>query len=197
MKQIQCPSCGYTLDAQAPVCGNCGTDMRGYQVGPFKMPGATSGIPKGFIVLIALIAVGAGGFFLFGADIEEAVQSIERAFEPPEVGSDGGVIEERPRAEWRITRVRQLTTEINAGGLRCRSVQVDHEDEFISTGSCQAGNVHVQINVYLFEASLEGAGEILKETPFATVNDENWWIVTQPQTARAIHRILGGKLRIP
>jgi hypothetical protein len=146
--------------------------------------------------VIAAILVGAGYFLL--DPVRDAFEELGERFEGSgsnDAGSgpveelDGGIV-------GGYRNVRALVRALNEGGLRCRRVVVDQADAFLTTGSCQAGDTHVQINIYRQEIVLESALEVFREQPFTWVHDDGWFVVTQPPVAREVHRILGGRLRL-
>lgn len=177
-----------------PTCGNCGTDLRPYFGGPLGRPVGTS-VPGGFIRALVILGILFGaGFFLIDP-IREAVEDFEETFTGVDrVEGDAQVIEEQGIGGFR--NVRALARALNDGGLRCRSIVVDQADEYTTTGSCQAGGTHVQINIYRQPLVLRAARDTFKDGPFTWVHDDGWFVITQPQVAREVHAILGGRLRI-
>jgi hypothetical protein len=147
-------------------------------------------------VVAALVL--AGGYFLVDP-VREAFEDFDEAFE--DFGGEGegagsGVLEDGGVLGG-YRNVSALVRALNEGGLRCRKVVVDQSDQFLTTGSCQAGRTHVQINIYRRPEVLESALEIFQEGPFTWVHDGGWFVITQPRVARKVHQILGGELRRP
>jgi hypothetical protein len=98
--------------------------------------------------------------------------------------------------------VRELARELNANGFDCRQIVVDAENEYISTGSCQAHMrnssfpIHVQINIYSQPATLDFALESLKDAPFDLVYGDNWFVSSTPNVVRKVHQAIGGRLKL-
>ncbi|MEA2435150.1 MAG: hypothetical protein QOG54_2607 [Actinomycetota bacterium] len=156
------------------------------------------------IVFIVLAAVVGGGVYFAQDRIRGWIDSAEGVVRDAGDAFKPGVATPRekvlPAPGYR--GVRGLVRELNAKGLDCRQTVVDAENEYISTGSCQAHvkgasfPVHVQINIYLDPDSLIAALDIMKESPFDYVTADNWVVVTQPQVARLVKRAIGGRIRL-
>lgn len=222
---VGCPNCGFELNADAPVCGNCGQDLSSYRRWvPGRGTGFNGPSPKIILILLAL-GIAGGTIYAVRDEIGDVVSDARGAFdsedsdefevpdievpdfeapdfelpEIPDIPDISQPIEDGLDFEPTegFAGVAPIVRSLRSGGMACGQMNIDYEDEYISTGSCQASGTHVQINVYLFPASLDSANQLLKQGPFATVHADNWWIITQNTAAREIHRILGGKLRIP
>ncbi|HWL64414.1 MAG TPA: hypothetical protein VNP73_00420 [Actinomycetota bacterium] len=118
------------------------------------------------------------------------------AADDPFEGTDGG--DTGPPSDPRVKRgykgVRAIIRDINAGGVRCTARTVDQKDDYTSTGSCQVGGTHVQINVYFFGPSIDSVEKSFKDGPFSFVHDDNWFVITQTPVARQIRGALDGRL---
>lgn len=187
---VTCPSCGYASPIGTPLCGNCG-----YALGSPIASGRSGG--TGFLV-IAVALLGLGGL-IWGASGWIGDQFDD--FGTSGSGSGEEAVEsEQQTIEGPYANVRDVAQALNEGGLPCTQVKVDFSDEIISTGSCQAPGefvrTHVQINIYFNQFALASSIEIMGEGAFTYVHDDNWFVITQPATARKVHRILGGSLSL-
>lgn len=167
-------------------------------------------VPGGVIKALVVVGALAVAFVALWQPLKEAIDSVSEAVgsvgdsvtrQPPAEGSPadppgGGAVRVREPA---FGGVRDVARALNEGGLRCRPVRVDAEDDYVSTGSCQAGPVHVQINVYLNQSSLSLVKESFfsEDFPFAFVLKGNTYVITQAPVARRVHRVIGGRLRLP
>lgn len=196
--QRNCPNCGYSVAVEASVCGNCGA-LIGRPLATRLAPSRT-----GRLAILAVAALGVGGFFAFRetvpAILKDAWEAVEEELGTPEFETP---VIETPVIEGRIAlgyrRVRPLVADLNAGGLKCNRIQVDSSDDFLEAGSCQSRGTHVQINVYLRPESIEFAEtEIFsKESPFTFLHKDNWWIISSRSVVRAARGILGGEIGRP
>jgi hypothetical protein len=188
--------------------------MRPYFGGsPFE-GGSGSLLSSGVVKFGLLVLVVAGAIFVIQrpirAWIDSAGDSIEEADDPFRPGATPVDVSdpEDPEspgegtASFGYSSVRDLVRDLNAGGLVCKDLKVDAEDEYISTGSCQAHvdssefPVHVQINIYLQPTSLNAALEIMESSPFTYVAADDWVVVTQPEVARKVRKAIGGRLHV-
>lgn len=204
--KIPCRKCGFPIARESSLCGNCGTPTRG-RLGQ-GTPAATQ-VPGGFIRFLVVLALVALGIFLLRDRFTEVVESVSSVFQPAEteVGSgestrtdpQGVPIEGGQERTKGFRSVRDVARSLNKGGLACRSVRVDAENDYVSSGSCRARGTHVQINVYLDAASLHSvrASFSSSDYPFAFVVSGNTYVIAQTPVARRVHRIIGGKLRVP
>lgn len=211
--KVPCRKCGYQVDSGASVCGNCGSPMSSKLFGRSTSPAQATAIPRGIIAFLVLIGLVGGAALLLREPIagliDEAREVIdggggeEQPFVAP--NTEGGETEgsgktkdpdkaKGPKTTKGYAHVKDLVRDLNRGGLDCSQAVVDAHDESISTGSCLASGTHVQINIYLFPPSLEGASESFRDSPFTYVHKQNWFVITQDSVAREVKRILGGRL---
>lgn len=192
---ISCPNCGYEVEAQSPICGNCGQALGEYAT---QTSLAASGSGRGRLVLAALVIGGLGVLFWWGSG------RVGDLFDNFEVSgaSNGGpgaaVPDDDDSVPSPYRGIRQIAAALNDGGLECTKITVDSADEYVATGSCQAPGefvrTHVQMSIYFNRASLDMATEIFSERVFTYVHDDNWFVLAPLPTARRVHDILGGRL---
>jgi hypothetical protein len=207
-----CPHCGFENESGGPVCGNCGRQLSGDQFPTASLAAQGTGVVK--FAVIAAIVVGLGALaWSQGPTLIDALEALESsgssAVEDPGgiggvgggSGNNGGGSGNKGNedvVESPYTSVKELASALSKGGLDCKQVKTDHADDTIATGSCQAPGevvrVHVQINIYFFPPALEAAKQIFSDRVFTYVHDANWFVVTQPETAKKVHDILGGRL---
>ena len=184
------------------MCGNCGRQLAGHG---FPTSLADHGAGRVKFALIAIVLVGLGALVWTqgrkAVDYLDGLAESSDSFDLEDLGGvgagggpgNGGTVTDSPYGS-----VRELVADLNKGGLDCTRVKVDHADDVIATGSCQAPGdgfrVHVQINIYFFRPSLESAEQIFSDRVFTYVHDANWFVITQPETAREVQKILGGRL---
>ena len=149
------------------------------------------------VVAAILVALGALVFAAGGKAVDYFEGLVDTANVPAQVG-DPGAGGGSNQVESPYASVRELAAALNDGGLRCNKVEVDHADNVVATGSCQAPGdpvrIHVQINIYFQQPSLEASEEIMSEGAFTFVHEDNWFVITQLPVARRVHDILGGDL---
>ena len=195
----QCPKCGYQAEPGAPICGNCGQPLGGYAT-QVSIASGGSGFAK--LVMFVFILGGIGFLIWFMSGRIGDFFEDSDFFDDARNAIEGEVIVEEDRSvPSPYKTVRELAKAINEGGLRCTEIKEDAANEFVATGSCQApGNefarTHVQINIYFDRNSLEASREIFGERSFTYVHDANWFVITQPKTAREVHKILGGRFSL-
>lgn len=208
-----CPKCGHSLPVGTPICGNCGTILQG---GPYvPEPLAARGIRPGAVVTFAVVVAIAVAGFLGRETIGDAIDSLSDAardagsgegrFQPdipdidipdidiPEidVGDGGG-----PRVPG-ARNVGQVVREIRAAGIPCAQMDVQAADEYVASGSCISNGLHVQMNIYFRDVTMEFAREFYSDWPFATVHRDNWWISGDTELMRTIARGTGARFRPP
>ncbi len=207
--QTPCRNCGYPLNAEASVCGNCGSTQSGKRIGsgPTFTPSPVSGKLIRRLVVLAIVAA----FFAFvRGPIMDAVDGVRDAFEESEIPGifstaqdDGGgapgivpPIPEDPAPPKGFSGVRELVDALHRGGFKCDQTKVDSEGSSGSTGSCQGYGAHVQINVYLEQSSLDSVKNsfFTDDYAFSFVHKDNWFVITQHAVAKKVHKALGGKL---
>ena len=208
-----CPYCGFANESGGPVCGNCGRQLQG----GYEYSGSLADKGTGWVKLavIAAILVGIGALLwtqgpklvdsfneLTGTDaVDEALDELNELDDLDDIGGGGNSAGNNGSGndvESPYNSVKELVAALNKGGLDCNRVKTDLADDTIATGSCQApgevARIHVQINIYFFRPSLESARDIMAQRAFTYVHDANWFVVTQLETAKEVHDILGGKL---
>lgn len=205
----QCRNCGYPLNAEASVCGNCGSTQSGKRIGsgPTYTPSPVSAKLFTRLVMLAIVA---GVFVFVRGPIMDAIDGMRDAFEESEIPGifstaqdDGGElpgvvppIPEDPATNKGFSGVRELVDALHRGGFKCDQTKVDSEGSSVSTGSCQGYGAHVQINVYLEQTSLDSVENSFsdKDFAFSYVHKDNWFVITQHAVAKKAHKALGGKL---
>lgn len=196
-EKFPCPNCGEALALGTPICGNCGTVLQhGTAVPP---PLAASGIrPGSFLPLLLVIAIVVAGFLgreriedFFGS-VEDAVEDVPAGGGPGQVGVVDG-----DRIEVAYRNIGALVRDLRAGGVPCTNMTVDHQDEILSSGSCQSNGMHVQITLYYERNGLEFAKDFYAKFAFASVHDANWWVSGDTALMRRVKRALGGRLHVP
>ncbi|MFN2388771.1 MAG: zinc ribbon domain-containing protein [Actinomycetota bacterium] len=199
-----CPSCGYRLAPGTPTCGNCGTQTAaalGAQTIAAPSVGRRLGVRLVFLGLVATGIYAAAGPIrdvvegIFD-DVSGAVQRLEEEGSDP-LPTEVQTQSPRRELEGSYRGVRAIADAIDRGGLRCRQVQIDNSDAYTETGSCQASGRHVQINLYFTPATRAGAMSFFEDFAFPSVHAENWWVVSDMETARRVWQILGGRLIKP
>jgi hypothetical protein len=187
-----CPNCGYGVNPEATVCGNCGTQL--------GRPLATRLAPAraGRVIFLALVLAGVGGFFALREPISDLVERAQEEI----AGRPEQVESAVPAAEGTVpgyAHVREVVAALNRGGLSCKRTKIDSSDDFLETGSCQSRGTHVQINLYFQQQTIEFAEtEIFgADSPFTFAHKDNWWIISTRPIVRAARTILGGTIQTP
>ena len=207
-----CPYCGFANESGGPVCGNCGRQLQGGQKYATSLADRGTGWVKFAVVAAVLVGIGA----LLWTQGPKLVDSINDVVDTDSVADSFNELDDIGAAgdpggsggsgdngsgndvESPYNSVKELVAALNKGGFDCNQVKTDHADDTIATGSCQAPGevvrIHVQINIYFFKPSLDSARGIMAQGAFNYVHDANWFVVTQLETAKEVHDILGGKL---
>jgi hypothetical protein len=188
-----CRKCGYPLNTEASVCGNCGTPQSGKMSvgrGTTYTDSPISGKMIGRLVTVVIVAA----VFLFvRAPIMDAIDSVQDAVEDvkgsdffsPGQGDVPGIdlpdTPGGPGTTKGFKGVRELVDALHKGGFDCNQTKIDSEGGSVSTGSCQGYGAHVQINVYLDPNSLASAENSFfdKDYAFSYVHKDNWFVITQ------------------
>ena len=182
----------------APICGNCGQPFGSFR-GPVSLAAGGSGLGK--VVMFVVILGGLGMLIWFASGrVGDFFENSDFLGESRERVQGEIIVEEDRGVRSPYKGVRELATALNEGGLRCTQIKVDAANDIVATGSCQApgsefARTHVQINIYFDRASLEASREIFGERSFTYVHDANWFVITQPEAAREVQKILGGRFR--
>ena len=154
---------------------------------------------KFVVVAFVLLIMGGVGWAIRGPIADRIEEASDNEFFSGFGGSGSSSDDAQQIVDSPYRGVRDIAVALKKGGLPCTQVNVDHADEYVATGSCQApGNefvrTHVQINIYYNHDSLALAREIMRERVFNFVHDANWFVITQQSTAKKVHKILGGEL---
>jgi DNA-directed RNA polymerase subunit RPC12/RpoP len=193
---VVCPHCGFRVEPGSPVCGNCGRQFEEHAM-PATIADSGTRTVKFAVAAAILVALGVLVFTAGGRAIDYFEDLVDTANVPAQVGDPGAGGSANSLVS-PYASVRELAAALKEGGLACNQVTVDHADNVVATGSCQAPGdpvrIHVQINIYFQQASLTASEEIFSERAFTFVHDDNWFVITQLPVARKVHEILGGDL---